>query len=111
LIYQVYPTTNQSHDLSILKQAESLFRIRKLDEAILLLESNLPKYKEESEVAPLIKAYLLLSGILIKKYQYFGIKGCLPKSRQYIRQAIDLSKSKGNSELLAKQPWLLLSQP
>ncbi len=102
LIYQVYPTTNQTYDLSVLTQAESLFRIRKLDEAIQLLENNLPKYKEQSEIAPLIKAYLLLSGILIKKFQYFGNKECLPQARQYIRQAIELSKNKGDSELLAE---------
>jgi len=102
LIYQVYPTTDQTYDLSGLKQAESLFRIRKLNEAIALLEKFIPKYEEAAEVTTLSKAYLLLSGILIKKYQYYGDKNCLPQAKKYVRQTIDLCKSKGEAALLAE---------
>jgi len=102
LIYQVYPTTDQTYDISGLKQAESLFRIRKLNEAIALLEKSIPKYEDETEITTLSKAYLLLSSILIKKYQYFGDKTCLPKAKKYIRHTIELCKSKGEAELLAE---------
>jgi len=103
LIYQVFPTTDQTYDLSALRQAESLFRIRKLSEAIQLLEtSTIPKYESQEDIVPLAKAQLLLSTILIKKYQYFGEKECLPKARKLIRQTIELCKSKGESTLLAE---------
>lgn len=102
MIYQVYPTTDQTYDISGLKQAESLFRIRKLNEAIALLEKSIPKYEDETEITTLSKAYLLLSSILIKKYQYFGDKTCLPKAKKYIRHTIELCKSKGEAELLAE---------
>jgi len=102
LIYQVYPTTDQTYDISGLKQAESLFRIRKLNEAIALLEKSIPKYEDETKITTLSKAYLLLSSILIKKYQYFGDKTCLPKAKKYIRHTIELCKSKGEAELLAE---------
>jgi len=102
LIYQVYPTADQSYDLSALKQAESLFRIRKLDEAINLLKNTIPKYAEQTDIEPVTKAYLLLSGILVKKFQYFADKECLPLANKYIRTVIDLCKSKGESALLAE---------
>ena len=102
MIYQVYPTTDQTYDISGLKQAESLFRIRKLNEAIALLEKSIPKYEDETKITTLSKAYLLLSSILIKKYQYFGDKTCLPKAKKYIRHTIELCKSKGEAELLAE---------
>ena len=102
MIYQVIPTTDQSYDLSTLRQAESLFRIRKLTEAIALLESTIPKYDEQKDFIPLAKAYLLLSSILLKKYQYFGQKECVPKANKHIRQTIELCKANGESSLLAE---------
>ncbi len=103
MLYQVIPTTEQSSsDLSTLRQAESLFRIRKLSEAISLLESSLPKYEKQEDFIPLAKAYLLLSSILLKKYQYFGEKECVPKANKRIRQTIELCKANGESSLLAE---------
>ena len=102
MIYQVSPTSDQKYDLSSLKQAESLFRIRRLSEAIKLLEKTIPLYAEQEDIVPVVKAYLLLSGILVKKYQYFGEKECIPKSNKIIRSAIELCKSKGESALLAE---------
>ncbi len=102
MIYQVFPTTDQTHDLSVLRQAESLFRIRKLTAAIQVLESAIPEYDPKADFAPLAKANLLLCSILIKKHQYFGDKDCLPKARKLIRQTIELCKSEGESTLLAE---------
>ena len=106
MIYKTYISTKTAKEASVFRQAEVLFKTRKLNKAIQVLEKQLLSMPQDENF---IRGKLLLASINLKKAQYTGDKKILSKCKNLLGQSLELAKQKEQKEL-ELEAKLLLSQ-
>lgn len=106
MIYKTYINTHTAKDSNTFRQVEVLFKTRKLNKAIQVLEKLILTLANNAD---LIKGKLLLASIILKKSQYTGDLSLLINCQNILNDALNLSKALDEKELEFESK-LLLSQ-
>ena len=106
MIYKTYIASHDVHEAKVFSRAEILFKTRKLNQAIQVLEKQLLNMDHGENF---IRGKLLLASVILKKSQYTGDKQLLNTCKDTLEKALELSKL-NNNEVLEFEAKLLLSQ-